>query len=261
MAPIAVTGAAGRIGRETLAALGETDHRVRSITHRAHDDIDGRIVDVTDRGAMVDALDDCDVVIHLAGDADPEADWESVLSVNVDGTRTVYEAAVRTGCDRVVFASTNHVTHAQNLPPGGTWDDLVSDTDPIHIGDPIRTDSFYAVSKVAGEALGDYYAHRHGIEALDLRIGWYLTRDELAAKQSEPDSVAHYARATWLSPRDCRHAMQRAVEADLPDPHVTVNLTSRNAENYLSLVEAMRALDYRPRDDSSDALADRRGRD
>lgn len=257
MTTIAVTGAAGRIGRETLDALDGTDHGVRPITHRAHDAIDGRIADVTDLDAMVDALDGCDAVIHLAGNADPDANWGSVLSVNVDGTRTVYEAAVRTGCDRVVFASTNHVTHAHNLPPGGTWDDLVADTDPIRIGDPIRTDSFYAVSKVAGEALGDYYAHRHGIAALDLRIGWYLTRDELAAKQSEPDPVAHYARATWLSPLDCRHAMQRAVDAALPDRHVTVNLTSRNAENYLSLVEARRALDYHPRDDSSEVLADR----
>jgi L-arabinose 1-dehydrogenase [NAD(P)+] len=254
MACIAVTGAAGRIGRETLAALSDTDHEVHPITHRERDGIESTICDVTDLAGLSDAIEGCDTVIHLAGNPDPGADWESVLSANIDGTRAVYESAVRAGCERVIFASTNHVTHAHNLPPGGTWDDLEPDSDPIRIGDPVRTDSFYAVSKVAGEALGDYYAHRHGIEALDLRIGWYLTRDELSAKQSEPDPVAHYARAIWLSPGDCRHGMRRAVDAALPEDHVTVNLTSANGENYLSLVEARRALDYHPRDDSYEAL-------
>lgn len=254
MVRVAVTGAAGRVGRETLAALRETDHDVRPVTHREHDDIDGVVADVTKFETINRALRDCDIVIHLAGNPDPEASWGAVLDANIDATQTVFEAAVENNLKRVVFASTNHVTHMHNVPAGGTWDDLKEDTKAIRIGDPVRPDSFYAVSKVLGESLGAYYADRHGIEVVDLRIGWYLSREELADRQDDPDPVAHYARATWLSQRDCQHLMSRAVEADLSERHVTVNACSRNTENYLSLVEAMRILGYRPRDDSSEAL-------
>jgi L-arabinose 1-dehydrogenase [NAD(P)+] len=48
--------------------------------------------------------------------------------------------------------------------------------------------------------------------------------------------------------------MRRAVEADISERHVTVNACSPNTENYLSLVEMMRTLGYRPRDGSSEAL-------
>ena len=254
MARIAITGAAGRVGRETLAAFEDTEHEIQAITHRERQGIDSIVADVEEYETIERALRGCDVVIHLAGNPSPGADWERIFHVNIDGTRNVYEAAVTHGLERIIFASTNHVTHMHNVPQNGEWDELVSETKPIRIGDPIRPDSYYAVSKVTGEALGSYYADRHGIEVIDLRIGWYLTREELQERQDEPESIAHYARAIWLSPRDCRHAMRRAVEADLTDTHVTVNVCSRNAEGYLSLVETMRSLDYRPRDDSSEVL-------
>jgi L-arabinose 1-dehydrogenase [NAD(P)+] len=73
-------------------------------------------------------------------------------------------------------------------------------------------------------------------------------------KQDEADPVSHYARAMWLSPRDCRNAMRCAVEADIPEKHITVNVCSRNTESYLSLVETRRLLNYTPKDDSIETL-------
>jgi L-arabinose 1-dehydrogenase [NAD(P)+] len=117
-------------------------------------------------------------------------------------------------------------------------------------------DSYYGVSKVTGEALADYYAETHGLEFVNLRIGWYLSAERLRELQAEPDSVARYARAMFLSPRDCRDILRRAAEADLPENPLTVNVTSRNANRYLSLTEAIRSLGYEPRDDAAKVLAE-----
>jgi len=250
---VAVTGAAGGVGRQVLAALEE--QTVRPLTHRPHPDIDGQVLEITDYEATVAALDGVDTVVHLAANPSPEAPWDDVLHTNIDGTYNVFAAAVENDVDRVVFASTNHVAQMYNIGDVGRPETLGPDAVPAHPGDPPRPDSFYAVSKVAGEALGSYYADRHGLEVVNLRIGWLLTAEELRDRQDEPESVARYARAMWLSPRDCRDAARRSVEVPLPESPLTVNLVSRNTERYLSLTEAMRHLGYAPRDDSAEALS------
>ena len=254
MARIAVTGAAGSVGRVTLEAFTESDHEVTPITHRERD-LDGVDLDVEDREAVRSALADHDVVVHLAGAPSPDADWDSVLDANIDGTYSVYEAARENDLDRVVFASTNHTQQMYNAANPARPESVVDSPEAVYPEDPPRPDSFYAVSKVAGEALGSYYADRHGLEVVDARIGWLLTAGELREKQeSEDPALAKYARAMWLSPRDWRAFVRRAVEADLPRNPLTVTATSANAEHYLSLTTARRGLEYRPRDDSAEVV-------
>jgi L-arabinose 1-dehydrogenase [NAD(P)+] len=90
------------------------------VTHQEHADIDEVVADVTEPESIMRALEGCDVVIHLAGNPDPDADWEDVRHVNIDGTQSVYEAAIANNLERVIFASTNHVTHMHNVPIGET---------------------------------------------------------------------------------------------------------------------------------------------
>ncbi len=253
MANVALTGAAGNVGREALAALRESEHEVTPITHREREGIDSIVLDVTDREALVDALDGQDAVVHLAGNPSPDAGWESVLNVNIDGTRNVYEAAVENDLDRVVFASTNHVSQMHNIADVSVPESLRADADAVRPDDPTRPDSYYAVSKVSGEALGSYYADRHGLDVVNLRIGWLLDPESLREKQSLPEEKARYARAMWLSPRDCRDAALASVDASV-EGAVSVNVVSRNTERYLSLTETMREIGYEPRDDSAEVL-------
>ena len=120
-------------------------------------------------------------------------------------------------------------------------------------------DSYYGITKVAGEALGTYYAKSHGIEAVNVRIGWLMTREDLEDSQRNPDSqypedAKRFARAMWLSPRDCRGVIERAATADLRESPLTVHAISRNDERYLSLTHTQRVLGYRPRDNATEAL-------
>jgi len=260
MARVAVTGAAGGVGRVTLRAL-EDDHEVTPLTHREHDDIDGELLEVTDLGATRERLAGQDVVVHLAGDPSPSAGWESVLAANIDGTRNVYRGAVDGGVGRVVFASTNHVVemhnaHASEPVPDADgeesgWWELDDEPRTVRPEDAMRPDSYYGVSKGTGELLGSYFADRYGIEVVNVRIGWLLTPEQLRERQ---DSTGTEARAKFLSPRDWSDLVSRAVVADLPENPTTVNGVSRNRERFLSVGEAMRALGAAPRDDSADLL-------
>ena len=249
MVRVAVTGAAGDVGREALAGLQDA-HDVTPITHREREGIEGVILDVEDREALDDAFAGHDVVVHLAANPDPDASWESVYAVNVGGTYNVYEAARAAGVERVVFASTNHVHQMYNVADTSRPETTAADARALHPDEPPRPDSYYGVSKVSGEALGSYYADRHGLEVVNLRIGWLLSAEDVREKQAEPEETARYVRAMWLSPRDCRHGVRRAVEADLPGSPLALNLVSANDDRYLSISETMRAIGYAPRDNS-----------
>ncbi|WP_266075544.1 NAD-dependent epimerase/dehydratase family protein [Haladaptatus caseinilyticus] len=253
MTRIAVTGAAGNVGRETLAALEEYD--VTPITHSEHDDLDSEVCDVTEADALSEILAGHDVVVHLAANPSPEAGWRSTVDVNIEGTRNVFEAAREHDIDRVVFASSNHAVGMYNADdPSETETMVTGRAHPVYPDDPPRPDSYYGVSKVTGEALGTYFADRHGIEVVNLRIGWLISEDELRDTQTESDEHARFSRAMWLSPRDCRNVMYAAATALLPEPTVTAHATSRNDDRFLSLLETERTLGYRPRDNASEVL-------
>lgn len=252
MLDVAITGAAGNVGQEAMDALD--DHELTPITHSDHDGLDGVVLDVTDREALDEALDGQDVVVHLAANASPNASWESVDEVNINGTYNVYEAARENDVDRVVFASSHHVVHMHNTTDrtrAGTTEESPSIARPD--ASP-RPDSYYAVSKITGEGLGSFYADRYGMDVVNLRIGWLLSEDELREKQDNSPARARHARANWLSPRDCRNALERAVAGDLDESPLTVNVISQNDDRYLTLTESLQSLGYQPRDNSAAVL-------
>ncbi|WP_415380138.1 NAD-dependent epimerase/dehydratase family protein [Halosimplex sp. TS25] len=245
---IVVTGAAGNVGREALQAFD--GHDVTAVTHRDHEAIDSRVVDVEDRQAVRDVVAGHDVVVHLAANPDPGAEWDDIVGPNIEGTYNVYAAAAASSVDRVVFASTNHV-HQSHVLDGESLPDRPR---AISVDDPFRPDSYYGVSKVTGEALGSFHADRDGLEVVNLRIGWLLTREQLREREAASENGARFARAIWLSPRDCRQGLRKAVTEPLAENPLSVNLVSANSEGYFSLVEARCGLRYRPEDDASEVL-------
>lgn len=253
MSKIAVTGGGGRVGEYVLPALDER-HEVVPVNRSEVDGWETTIADVTDYDVLVDALQGFDCVVHMAAQSASEASWEDVIEPNIQGTWNLYQAAVENGVDRVVFASSNHVSHMPNMadPAGPRSQKSPRESVPVRADDLPRPSGPYGITKVTGEAIGSYHADRHSIDVVNVRIGWVLSEDDLRAKQ-ETD-LADYARAMWLSPGDCQEGMRKAVENPLPENPLTVNLLSENEERYLSLTKTMRTLDFRPTGDSGDVL-------
>lgn len=106
---ILVTGAAGGFGSALLARLAQrADAQVVAL-----DVVEPRCVpsgvefhagDVRDATAVVDAMKDCDVVVHLAWVVRPIKDVAHARSIDIGGTSAVLDAMERTGCGRLVFA-------------------------------------------------------------------------------------------------------------------------------------------------------------
>jgi uronate dehydrogenase len=191
--PLAITGAAGKIGTVLRRGLGDLGP-IRSLDVKPiQDPLDGeRVVeaDVRDLDALLEAFDGVHGVIHLAG-IPTEAPFEDVLDVNIRGAHHVFEAARRAGVRRVVFASSAHTT---GFYP---WEAVVGPDDPV------RPDTFYGASKVAGEALGRLYADKFGLEVVAIRIVGF------APEPRDPGYLWG-----WLSPRDCLQLFRRSLEAD-----------------------------------------------
>ena len=230
---LVLSGAAGRIGtylRRADGGLAARGWRLRLVDAVEPDDVGPGetfvAADITDeevRDALNEAMAGADAVVHLAG-IPSEDSWTRVRRANVDGTYRVLEAARRAGVRRVVLASSNHAVGY--YPLGRT---ARTDEQP-------RPDSYYGVTKVAGEALGSLYADKYGLEVVSLRIGNCADRP-----------TTTFDLGIWLSPADAVRLVDAAVRGPVDGPVVAYGV-SANTRGWWDLTSA-RALGYEPQDD------------
>ncbi len=232
---ILVTGAAGLVGtmlRPRLARPGRTLRLLDTTLITAGPGEEAITDSVTDLDAMTDACRNAAAVIHLGG-ISSEAPWRETLEVNIHGTYTVFEAARRAGVGRVIFASSNH---AVGFAPRASF--------PVPDYAFPAPDTYYGVSKVAGEALASLYHSRYGMDAICIRI---LTCAE------RPETLR--ALSTWLSPDDAGRLFEACLSAPSPGFRVVFGVSANTRGGWVSLDEA-RALGYQPRDDAEVYAAD-----
>jgi dihydroflavonol-4-reductase len=117
MATALITGGTGFVGSHIAAALISSGHRARvlrreSSTLRALEGlgiasvVDHAFGEVNNLEALTAAMAGCEWVFHVAAVADYwRADKTRMYSVNVEGTRTVLQAARRAGVRRIVLTS------------------------------------------------------------------------------------------------------------------------------------------------------------
>lgn len=249
---IAVTGAAGTIGGIVRERLAER-YRLRLLTHRPAA-FPSVVVDLEDLESLASAFDGVDAVVHLAGAATQDADWSAVLTANIVGTRNVYEAAVRAGVARVIFASSNHVVGEYEVSAapeiyGEAPDDAITEETPV------QADSLYGVSKAFGEVLGRFYVDHHGLSVICLRIGTVRPDDDPRSADIartaawlglSPEGRYRRMQATWLSHRDCAELISAAIETDA---RWTVAYgVSDNPRRFWSLRAAREVLGFEPLD-------------
>ena len=227
---ILITGAAGGVGgllRPRLARAGRI-LRLLDLAELVPGPGEEAIrASVTDLDAMVEACRGADAVVHLGGQS-TEAPWAHVLEVNINGTYTVFEAARRAGVPRVVFASSNHAVgfHTPDEYP------LPENVTPL-------PDTYYGVSKVAGEGLGALYAERYGLDVISIRI---------LSCFPEPPNLR--ALSTWLSPDDAGRLFEACLSAPAPGYRVVYGVSANTRGGWVSL-DGARALGSAPRDDAA----------
>ena len=169
---VAVTGAAGFIGRWVVDELLDRGYTVRGLDDLSNgsrrnvaefessERCDITIGDVSDRESVDELLDgDVDACIHLAAEIDVQGsldDPRSHFETNVIGTERVLEACRATDT-RLGLVGTCMVY------------DMVDSEEGIDESHPVKPASPYAGTKLAAENIAESYYHGYGLPVTVLR--------------------------------------------------------------------------------------------
>ena len=159
---VLVTGATGRIGNNLARHLMSQGHEVRGtaipgdrgIERAERDGIELVIGNLRDPSFCESAVAGCDAVMHLGAMLlfGPDDD-QDLFEDNLRSTFNMMEAAANAGgMRRFVFASSDEV-----------YPSLFAKYLPIDESHPKQPYSFYGVTKLAGETMGDYFFRRRDL--------------------------------------------------------------------------------------------------
>jgi len=162
-----VTGANGAIGSRLSQTIISNGGKLRALVRKTSDihclknfDLEFCYGDVKDVESLDKALEDVDVVYHLAAVVPPRL-WrvprKAVWDVNVKGTLNLLEACRRRGVDRFVHASTIGVTGYIN---NGRVDE----------SHPYNPQGLYEETKCEAEKLVLKYHKEYGVPSTVIRI-------------------------------------------------------------------------------------------
>jgi UDP-glucose 4-epimerase len=165
---ILVTGGAGFIGSHIVDALLAAGHAVAvldDLSSGSRDNLPAgvplHVADIVDAAAVarVVAAERPDAICHQAAQMSVSRSVREPLfdaQVNCLGLINVLDAAVRTGCGRIVFASSGGVLYGDVTAPA-------PETTPANPMSP------YGITKWVGERYLKFYAEEHGLAAVALR--------------------------------------------------------------------------------------------
>ena len=196
--PILLTGASGNLGRMLARALSDLGWTLRLTDIAPFPDPLPRgatfvKADLNDGLALVRMAEGCGAILHFGGTS-VERPFEEVIGPNLRGLYHVYEAARREGA-RVVFASSNHSIGFHERPTGNP--------ERLDYDCAFRPDGYYGLSKAYGELMGRMYWDKHGVENVNLCIGF-----------SFPMPADNRMLSTWLSYEDLARLVERCVVAE-----------------------------------------------
>ena len=215
---VTVTGAAGRLGKYIVAELARGGHEVRAVDvdrpapgaaamGTATAGVAALQANLTDAGQVYNALAGSDAVIHMGAIADTGLTTEpKTFNDNTAMTFNVLQASADLGIRRVVSASSNQAHGLAGAPPVYV---------PIDDSHPARPVNEYALSKVLGEGIADFFVEQRGLEVLSFRILNTQTPETIpgaiAAMAADPASGKGVV-WTVTDARDVARACRLAVE-------------------------------------------------
>ncbi len=191
-ARVFVTGAAGYLGSQLVAALAAAGDHVVAADIRACPPqlrlpgVQYREADVRSPG-LAEAMRGCEIVVHLASIVTPGPDStpEFEYSVDVLGTRNVLEACVAAGVRRIVVSSSGaaYGYHADNP----AW---ITEDQPVRGNDAF---AYARHKRLVEEMLAEYRSAHPGLQQVVFRIGTILgetTRNQITELFEKPRLIA-----------------------------------------------------------------------
>lgn len=172
---IFIVGSTGVLGRRLVRAFHARGDTVVGLVRSADGEQrvrlaggEARYADLFDAGALAQAAQGCEVVIHAATSIPVKArtaaeDWALNDRIRRDGTRALADCAARIGAQLLIQQSVIWVAR----PPDGSFFDEDS---------PPHPDSITA-SALDGESIAREAGERSGFDVMVLRCGWFYGPD------------------------------------------------------------------------------------
>ena len=210
---VLVTGASGLIGGILNFKL--TDHNLFGLDIKECDYKNFEISNISDSNKLktIMSKNKIDTVVHLAGNASVNADWDSLSENNFTGTLNVFNACQETEVKKIIFASSNHAVGLfENDSPykeiiAGEYNKVPKKYSLITPNCDVRPDSLYGVSKAYGENLGRFFYENYNIKFACLRIGSVIPNDNPKVKNSN----RFYS--TWCSHEDIAGLIDACIKS------------------------------------------------
>jgi UDP-glucose 4-epimerase len=221
---ILVTGARGKVGAATVAALHEAGHRVTAsdLQRPLYEAQNGPVAyvqaDLTDPGDAFALVRGHEAVVHAAAIPEPTQNAaHTVFRNNLMATFNTLEAAVRWGVPRLVHLSSETV-------PGFAFAErpFLPDYVPVDEEHPIRPQDPYATAKHFGELLMDGATRRSDLTGVSIRPSWVQWEGNYAENLGPWIREPSVSEGFWayIDAYDLADALRLAAEAATPGHEV-----------------------------------------
>ena len=174
-----------------------------------------------------------DVVINFAANSNQNAEFKEIYKPNIIGAYNVFEAAKQANVKRIIFASSVHAIKGYPLE---------YEVNHLDVPKPIN---FYGASKVFGEALCNVYSHNYGLSCLAIRVGAYVSNDQM--------KVVCYARDVYnyvITQRDMMQLIHKCIIAPENVKFGILSGISDNRHKSMDLDFTRKLVGYEPEDDA-----------
>ena len=178
------------------------------------------------------AMKGVDVVINLAANPDPYAEFKDLVEPNLIGAYNVLEAARLAKVKRVIYASSVHTV--KGYPEKHQLEES-SAPKPINV---------YGATKSFGEALCSVFSNKYGLSCLAIRIGAYVSNDQ--------KNIVCFSRSRYdyvITQDDMSQLIHRCIIAPARVKYAILAGISDNKVKRFDLIHTKRLIGYVPKDD------------
>lgn len=192
-----------------------------------------RKVSVEKYNSVKRSLKDIDVVVNLAANPKPDAEFENLIGPNIRGAYNVFQAAADSGCERVVYASSIHAVKGY-----GHGHKVKSTEAPKPV-------DLYGATKVFGEALCYTFFSQYGLSCLAIRVGAYTSNNKERRVCFQRHDYDHV-----ISQRDMGQLVHKCITAPKKIEYGILSGISDNKKKDMALNSARELVGYKPKDDA-----------